>query len=45
MKELIPDMAQSLGASPEQIGPTVCQLIRKLIEQGFLLPPKQPRTS
>ncbi len=38
LKDLIPDMAASLGADPEQIAPTLCRLIRKLIEQGFLLP-------
>ncbi len=41
LKELIPDMASSLGAEPAQITPTVCQLIRKLIEQGFLLPSRK----
>lgn len=38
LKELIPDMAASLGADPEQMTPILCPLIRKLIEQGFLLP-------
>ena len=41
LNDLIPDMAASLGADPEQIAPTLCQLIRKLIEQGFLLPSRQ----
>ncbi len=41
LKELIPEMAASLGADPGQITPTLCQLIRKLIEQGFLLPGRQ----
>lgn len=41
LKHLIPDMAASLGADTEQIAPTLCQLIRKLIEQGFLLPSRQ----
>jgi hypothetical protein len=38
LKALLPDMARSLGTEPENIAPTLCQLIRKLIEQGFLLP-------
>lgn len=41
LKNLITDMAASLGASPEQLAPTLCGLIRKLIEQGFLLPGHQ----
>ncbi|MCD4721971.1 MAG: methyltransferase [Desulfobacula sp.] len=41
VKDLISDMIASLEADPEQITPTLCQLIRKLIEQGFLLPSRQ----
>ena len=41
LKDLIPDMAASLGADPEQMTPILCPLIRKLIEQGFLLPGPQ----
>lgn len=38
LKDLVPSMAGALGTEPGQIAPTVCQIIRKLIEQGFLLP-------
>ena len=37
LKDLIKHMAISLGVSTDKIAPTACQLIRKLIEQGFLL--------
>jgi hypothetical protein len=38
LKELLPDIARSLGAPLEQMTPAVCRLTRKLVEQGFLLP-------
>jgi hypothetical protein len=38
LQDLLPDMAAALGAAPAQITPFVCRLIRKLVEQGFLLP-------
>ncbi|MCJ7604151.1 MAG: methyltransferase, partial [Desulfobulbaceae bacterium] len=41
LQDLLPDMATTLGAAPAQITPFVCQLIRKLVEQGFLLPAGQ----
>ena len=38
LKQLIPDMAQALGTDTARIIPPVCQLVRKLVEQGSLLP-------
>ncbi|MFZ5770189.1 MAG: methyltransferase [Thermodesulfobacteriota bacterium] len=38
LQELLPDMAAALKADPARLAPLVCQLIRKLVEQGFLLP-------
>jgi len=38
LQELLPDMAAALKADPSQLAPLVSQLIRKLVEQGFLLP-------
>ena len=38
LKALLPAMAAALGTEAEKIAPTVCQLIRKLVQQGFLLP-------
>jgi SAM-dependent methyltransferase len=38
LQELLPDMAAALKADPAQLAPLVCRLIRKLVEQGFLLP-------
>ena len=34
----MPSMAQALETETGQVAPMVCQIIRKLIEQGFLLP-------
>ncbi len=41
LKELLPDIAHTLGAPLEQMTPAICRLIRKFIEQGFLLPDTQ----
>ena len=41
LQELLPDMATALKADPAKLAPLVCQLIRKLVEQGFLLPAGQ----
>ena len=38
LKDLVPSMARALETEPGQVAPMVCQIIRKLIEQGFLLP-------
>lgn len=41
LKERIPGLADSLGVDAAQLTPTLCPLIRKLIEQGFILPGNQ----
>lgn len=41
LQELLPDMAAALQAEPARLAPLVCRLIRKLVEQGFLLPAGQ----
>ena len=41
LQELLPDMAAALQADPAQLAPLVCQLIRTLVVQGFLLPTGQ----
>jgi len=38
LKELITELAASLGSDAERVTPVVCQLVRRLVEQGFLLP-------
>jgi len=45
LQELLPDMAAALKADPARLAPLVCQLIRKLVEQGFLLPAGQENES
>ncbi len=37
--DLLNDLAASLGMEPEKIRPTFCGLVRRLVGQGFLLPP------
>ncbi|MBI5556316.1 MAG: methyltransferase [Deltaproteobacteria bacterium] len=41
LRNLVKDMAAAMGTSAPQVTPFACQLIRKLIEQGFLLPAEQ----
>jgi hypothetical protein len=38
LRDNLADMANSLGVDLEKIGPTFCELVRGLIERGFLLP-------
>jgi hypothetical protein len=38
LKELLSEMASSLGVNPVTITPHLCEMVRRLIEQGFLLP-------
>lgn len=38
LKDLLSDMAASLGKDPAAIAPSFCDLVRGLIERGFLLP-------
>ena len=38
--ELVAEVARALEAEPRDIEPEVCNLLRQLIQQGFLLPPE-----
>jgi len=38
--ELVAEVAEALGTEPATIEPQVCNLLRQLIQQGFLLPPQ-----
>ncbi len=40
LKDVITAMTESLGIETEKVMPAICQVVRKLIEQGFLLPGK-----
>lgn len=40
--ELVDDMAASLTVERERIAPAMCDMVRRLVEQGFLLPPGVP---
>lgn len=40
--ELVVEVAETLGAEPAAIEPQICNLLRQLIQQGFLLPPPVP---
>jgi SAM-dependent methyltransferase len=40
--ELVAEVAETMGTEPATIEPQVCNLLRQLIQQGFLLPPPVP---
>lgn len=40
--ELVAEVAEALGTEPATLEPQVCDLLRQLIQQGFLLPPHAP---
>jgi SAM-dependent methyltransferase len=40
--ELVAEVAETMGVEPESIEPQICNLLRQLIQQGFLLPPNVP---